>query len=393
MFLSNIAVVCLALLAPADGGEKAPKPSQFERIPAEEATQIENTIRLTVEQQKVRYPGAAPVLRGVHPKDHGCVQATFEVLDTLPEEFRIGVFAKPGWKYDAWIRFSNAAPLVGPDSPPGAHGSRGMAIKLMGVSGNRLLEGDGPLTQDFLMVNHPVFAFANVEDYEALSKIILEDKEDAKRFFADRIHKKDDKFDMSDPGTRRALKTASILARIRSLKVDGDRGAYQEPPACPVDNKYFSGAPYLFGTDKVMKYAAEPVNPQTGGPSNPSDPDYLRKAFHERMTASGAKDIVFNFQVQIRDKADLEGKIDTEIEDACTLWDEKTYPWTTVAKITIKPQDFNTEERRRQCEALFFMPWHSVAEHQPIGGINRLKLGVYRASSAFRHFPKEPSGF
>ena len=64
-----------------------------------------------------------------------------------------------------------------------------------------------------------------------------------------------------------------------------------------------------------------------------------------------------------------------------------------VAKITIRPQDFNTEARKRQCEDLFFTPWHGVAEHQPIGGINRLKLGVYRASSAFRHFPKEPAGF
>jgi hypothetical protein len=64
-----------------------------------------------------------------------------------------------------------------------------------------------------------------------------------------------------------------------------------------------------------------------------------------------------------------------------------------VAKITIKPQDFDTESRRRKCEALFFTPWHGVAEHRPIGGINRLKLGVYRASSAFRHFPKEPAGF
>ena len=48
---------------------------------------------------------------------------------------------------------------------------------------------------------------------------------------------------------------------------------------------------------------------------------------------------------------------------------------------------------KRRCENLFFTPWHGLQEHQPIGGINRLKLGVYDASSAFRHFPKEPSGY
>lgn len=48
---------------------------------------------------------------------------------------------------------------------------------------------------------------------------------------------------------------------------------------------------------------------------------------------------------------------------------------------------------KRRCENLFFTPWHGLQEHQLIGGINRLKLGGYDASSAFRHFPKEPSGY
>ncbi|WZO98730.1 catalase family protein [Isosphaeraceae bacterium EP7] len=395
MSFSILASICITLNAPVGGGESAPKPSQFEKVPAAEATQIGDVIGLTVEQQKMRYPGNKPVLRGVHPKDHGCVQATVEVLEALPENLRIGVFASPGRKYEAWIRFSNAAVLVGPDSPssPSRHGSRGMAIKLMGVSGSPLLEVDGALTQDFLMVNHPVFAFSNVEDYGALSQVLLTDKDNPTRFFVERIRVKDGKPDLKDPITLRALNTKRISERIQSLKVDGDRGAYQDPPASPVDNIYFSAAPYLFGPDHVMKYSVKPENPQTGGPSDTSDPDYLRKALYERLAGNGAKDIVLDFRVQVRGKADLEGKIEHEIEDACTLWDEKEFPWATVAKITIKPQDFNTEDRKRQCEALFFTPWHGVADHQPIGGINRLKLGVYRASSAFRHFPKEPSGF
>jgi catalase len=165
------------LCAPLDRGDRAIKPTEFEKTPAEERTQIENITKLTIEQLKSRYPGEKPVLRGVHPKDHGCVQATLEVLATLPEELRVGVFSKPGRKYQPWIRFSNAAVLVGPDSPspPSRHGSRGMAIKLMGVSGSPLLEDTGPLTQDFVMVNHPVFAITNVEDYEALSQILLKD--------------------------------------------------------------------------------------------------------------------------------------------------------------------------------------------------------------------------
>src|SRR5205085_3219417 len=134
--------------------------SDLERVPPGEAAQIEDVIRLTVAQMKRRYPADNPILRGVHPKDHGCVSATFQVHDSLPPELRVGVFAEPGRKYETAIRYSNASVLVAPD----ALASRGMAVKLRGVSGTRLLENAEAGTQDFLMVNHPVFAIANVED-------------------------------------------------------------------------------------------------------------------------------------------------------------------------------------------------------------------------------------
>ena len=77
--------------------------------------------------------------------------------------------------------------LVKEGSTARKHGSRGMAIKLRGVEGTSLLESVGPLTQDFLMVNSPVFTFANVEDYNALSEILLKDNDDPGRFFKERV--------------------------------------------------------------------------------------------------------------------------------------------------------------------------------------------------------------
>ena len=44
-----------------------------------------------------------------------------------------------------------------------------------------------------------------------------------------------------------------IVKRIASLTMDGDKGAFQPPPASPVENRYFSAAPYLFGRDRAMK--------------------------------------------------------------------------------------------------------------------------------------------
>ena len=45
----------------------------------------------------------------------------------------------------------------------------------------------GAATQDFLMVNQPVFAFANVEDYEVLSRVLVDHHDDARPFFAERL--------------------------------------------------------------------------------------------------------------------------------------------------------------------------------------------------------------
>ncbi|MCL4206040.1 MAG: catalase family protein [Pirellulaceae bacterium] len=392
--LAAVGPLLLSFVVGLQAGDKIVHDPELEQIPPEEAAQIKNIVRLTVEQMKRRYAGDSPVKRGVHPKDHGCVMATFRVLDALPKELQVGVFAKPGREYQAWIRFSNASVRVGDDSSAAAHGSRGMAIKLMKVEGTRLVEKDEPLTQDFLMVNHPVFAFANVEDYAVLSEVLLKNNDNPQAFFAQRIKlNAEGQPDMTDPMTRRAVRTASIVKRIQSLSTTANPPAFQTPPASPVDNRYFSGAPYLYGSDKVMKYSAKPVAARCAAAPDIDNPDYLRAALLKLLTGADAREIQFEFQVQVRSKTELAGKIETEIEDATVEWDECKYPFVTVAKITIPPQDFDTPERKKHCERLFFTPWHSIVEHQPIGGINRLKLGVYEASAAFRSFPKEPAGF
>ena len=332
--------------------------------------------------------------RGAHAKDHGCVTARFTVLDGLPEHLRAGIFTQPGRVYDAYIRFSNASVTISPDSQVDErgvprHGSRGMAVKLLGVTGVPLMPTVGPMTQDFLMINQPVFAFSNVEDYVALSQIMLDDRDDPQRFFKDRMRIKDGRPDVSDPVTARTLGTARIVTRVQSATMPP---AYQAPPASPVDNRYFSGAPFLFGNDRAMKFSANPLNPARADVPDVSEPHYLRKALHRRLTASGAGDIVFAFQVQLRAAAELASAIDTDIEDACCEWDDQKYPFETVATITIPPQDFETEAQCAACERLIFTPWHGIAEHRPLGGINRLRRAVYEASARRRLMPKEPAG-
>jgi hypothetical protein len=359
-----------------------------EQIPPGEAEQIESIVRLTARQLQNRYPGEQPTLRGVHPKDHGCVKAAFQVLPDLRDDLRVGVFAEAGRTYSAWVRFSNAFSIIRPDSSLAddgsgrkAHDSRGMAVKLLGVSGQPLIDPPhGALTQDFLMVNHAVFAFANAEDYEVLSRVITEDNEDIRRFFAIQAAK-------GGEVAARANRTRQIIGRLRADSVAN--GAFQTPRASPLEFRYFSAAPFLFGKGRVMKFSATPVGPPSNREPNIADPNYLRTALIERLSNPQAPPVTFHFQVQVRKTGEI-GDVATEIENASTEWPEADFPFETVATITIPPQFFDSGERRTVCEDLFFTPWHGVEDHRPLGGINRLRRAVYEMSVAIRQLTKEP---
>ncbi len=343
---------------------------ELEIVPENEASQIEHIVELTAKQMQKRYVSPVKTLRGVHPKDHGCVDASFQINADIAEELRIGLFGNVGAEFKAIIRFSNAATLVSPDSTEEngkpIHGSRGMAIKVMGVP-EPDCEGS-TVTQDFLMVNHPVFAFANVEDYEVLSQVILDDNESPNRFFAIQGSKQGD-------AAARAAETLKIVGRIRSA-------SFQAPPSHPAQNRYFSGAPFAFGPNRVMKYSATPREKPTQLPDI-VDRDYLRQNLLKRLDPVGSSEpIVFDFSVQVREASSL--NVQEDIENASHEWKEADFPFVNVATITIPLQDFDTAEAKQKCEGAFLTPWHSLSAHRPLGGINRLRRKVYETSARLR---------
>ena len=115
----------------------------------------------------------------MHPKSHGCVKAEFVVNKEIDEKYQVGLFATPGKKFDAWIRYSNAAALVdddlkiGPRDNERKNGSRGMAIKILNVEGDFLSLDKGQQNQDFLMINTPKFAFPDVRNHLRLNEALL----------------------------------------------------------------------------------------------------------------------------------------------------------------------------------------------------------------------------
>ncbi|MGD9544395.1 MAG: catalase family protein [Methylocystis sp.] len=352
-----------AARAEQTGAGVAPPPlTKFETAPQGEAEQIGQIIALTTQLLQMRYPEGM-ARRGVHPKDHGCVKATFTVNPDIPQNYRAGVFATPGKKYPAWIRFSNATPFLAPDLGKGGPDSRGMAIKLIGVEGDTLLNEPGAKTQDFLLINLPAFAFPNVSEYLEVTKIQLAKHDDISSFFA-------------PPLSPEKLKTAAVVKKIKQTNVGN-----------PLESPYFSAAPFLYGPDAVAKFSVTPRSAEkTPVPANPST-NYLREAMKKSLDPAIGKPAVFDFRVQLRNDESL------PIEDATADWSETTAPPQNVATIEIEPQNFDNAYQMTECEHMAFTPWHGLTVHQPIGGINRLRRNVYIASSKFRSQPKEPTGF
>ena len=142
-----------------------------ETIDPAEAGFIDFINKATVDRLQAQFPpGTQPVLRDAHPKTHVLVRAEFIVLADLPEQLRYGIF-KEARTYDALIRFSAGGIEVQADTVPQANG---MAIKLLGVEGEKILENEKDAkTQDFVMINNfPSFFVRNLADYQSVHEAL-----------------------------------------------------------------------------------------------------------------------------------------------------------------------------------------------------------------------------
>ncbi len=354
---ANLAVACAMLalsagLSHATDTEAQPPPQSppafgEETIDPGEAAFIDFIEKVTIERLKGQFPpGSEPVLRDAHPKTHVLVRAEFIVLDNLPETLRYGVF-KEARTFDALIRFSAGGIEVQDDSVPQANG---MAIKLFGVEGEKLLENERDAeTQDFVMINNfPSFFVRNLVDYQAVHEAL----------------------GMEDPtaGTAEFFRNHPEEARA----VMTMRGS--EPLSSPFQARYWSQTPFKLGPH-ATKFSANPISVPPVAPG--SGPDFLRDVALEQISEG---DIYFEFLVQVQTDP-----VAMPVEDSLVVWDEEKAPFERVALVRIPKQDIDIEKSREIAESLTFNPWHSLPDHRPIGAINRARKAIYEALSEFRH--------
>lgn len=310
-----------------------------EHLAGQIADAIEKSIRAQYQAGHAR--------RDAHPKAHGILRAEFLVNDAIPLNLAKGVFI-PGKRYQSWIRFSN-----GSQDDDTKEDGRGMAIKLMGVTGPKLLENDREATtQDFIMINHPVFLLNDPQRYLAL-------------------------VEKSSSGSLLSKLTIPLTLGLKGtlLAKELNKGTISNP----LHARYWSAVPYQLGVgggQQAIKFSVKPGSAMIDSiPSNPG-PDYLREALRATLRKG---DATMTFWIQPRTSDNL------SVEDSMTEWKEDDAPFHEVATIHIPQQEFDTPEQNQFAENVSFTPWHALPEHRPLGVTNRLRKVIYDRISRVRH--------
>ena len=264
----------------------------------------------------------------------------FEIPENLPVRFRQGLFAQPG-DHPAKIRFANASTDDDQDKD-----FRGMSIKVFNVDGNSLWGENGQ--QDFILNSYPALFAGNPEEF--LSFLEANADGAAWKFFA-------------NPGN---WDSVSLLIRGR------------DNISSPFDIRYWSTTPYRFGNDpsSAVKYSVKSCSTITSETPDDAGPNFLQANMKQHLTSS---DVCFDFMVQFQGDPE-----EMPIEDASVVWDEEDSPYESIARLIIRDQEFQSPQAMANCENETFNPWQSLADHQPIGGINRVRRAVYSEAGDFR---------
>jgi hypothetical protein len=291
-----------------------------------------------------------PTQRGFHAKAHGCVAGWFQLFPDRDPRTRFGVFADDSKPMPVWARFSNG---VGWQQGDGELDARGMAVKMMGVPGEKL-SPEETQTQDFLMTNAPTPVGRNATDFMQFAHANADGK----------IH--------------------NFAFGATHPRAGGPALSGTGPIASAVAEQYWSGGAYHLGAHQAIKFTAKPCSFDRARAPEGTGDDRLR----EDLTSAAAKGMCFVFYVQFQSDA-----FRTPIENASREWSELDAPLVRVGKLQFPPQDIAQAGEAEFCKNLSFNPWHAIAAHQPMGNINRARRYVYTASRDHRQGAQEPFGF
>lgn len=304
-------------------------------------------------------------MRSVHAKSHGLLLGEIEVLDHLPAPYAQGMFARP-ITLPVVLRLSTSPGDILADS---VSTPRGLALKIVGVTGDRLPGSSSDVTQDFVLANSPAFVASDarhfVKNLQMLSRT-ADHAEWLKKLFSATLR-----------GVEKTLESVGAPnATIRSL------GGQLETHI--LGETFYSQVPMLHGVH-MAKVAVVPHSPAlralAGEPLDVNGrPNGLREAVLDFFARHDAE-----WELCVQLCTDLK---EMPLDDAAKVWPEDLSPYVPVARIRVPSQIAWSEARASAIDdGMVFSPWHGLAAHRPLGSIMRMRKHVYElmAQERARH--------
>ncbi len=305
--------------------------------------------------------------RPVHAKSHGILLGTLEVPN-LPEHLAQGLFAKPDASYAALMRFSTNPGDLLTDK---VSSPRGLAIKFIGVEGEKTSNHTGALTQDLVMINANKFGAPDPQG------------------FLKQLKQFDQGLDVGEGG-KEVISTAARAANavlkavhLPSATLEGIGAAATHP----LGEAFSTVAPLRFG-EYVAKVGVSPgsdnLKELVGQSIDLDDYNALELLIQKFMRDN---DVVWDVKVQLALDEPGVAAEDKKfaIEDASKEWPEEESPWQTVGRIVVPAQEAYSDARQTYVdERMSFSPWHALLAHQPLGGVMRSRLKAYEEAIKYR---------
>lgn len=308
------------------------------------------------------YEDSGHATRSVHAKSHGLLKAELEVLPDLPAVLAQGLFAKPA-RYATVMRFST---IPGDLLDDKVSTPRGVAIKVVGVEGERLEDSPGACTQDFIMVNGPRFSAKDGKAFLRSLKLIVPTT---------------DKAEGSKEVLSAVLRSTEKLIEAFGGKSGTLRSLGGEPPNNLLGETFWAQLPLRYG-DYIARFQLVPVSADlvalTGKPIDlKGSENALRDAVVEHFRMQGG---TWELRVQL-----CSNVYDMPIDDPTAEWSEESSPFIAVARLVAGRQTGWSPSRSAAVDdGMGFSPWHGLQAHRPLGAIMRMRKVAYAASQRFR---------
>lgn len=334
---------------------------EYEKLQEDEGQTITELVETLQEISDITSKDYGRAVRSVHAKPHGLIRGKLTIENNLPNYLKQGIFAAEN-TYAVVMRFSTSPGDIMHDS---VSTPRGVAIKVLGVEGERLTGDPASRTQDFLMVNGPAFLKPDAKSFLTSLKLLAKTTDKAE-------------------GLKKVLSAALRGTEKIIESVGGESPTIKSMGGHPETNilgeTFFTQVPVLYGK-YMAKLSLVPVAPELIALKDAPLEDGKENGIREAVSAF-FKTHTAKWELRVQLCTDIEAM---PIEDASVVWPEDQSPYIAVATLEATPQVSWDDATFPQIEdRLTFSPWNGILAHRPLGSVMRARRHAYESSSTFR---------